>query len=118
MIDVNIPSEERLDIELQDEFLDIGISSDAGIDVALGDDGPLEADLPVDEIEVEFFEGIIVPGKRLPNYEGEYTVTPKVSEIVLPTKDRSMIDDVTIFQIPYQSVSNPAGGNTVIIGLE
>lgn len=55
---------------------------------------------------------------KLPDYEGQYKITPKVTEIVLPTKDRAMKDDVTIFQIPYAEVANEAGGNTVTIGLE
>lgn len=57
-------------------------------------------------------------GGRLPNYEGEYTVTPRKREIVLPTKNKSMMDDVTVFQIPYSEVSNPQGGITATIGLE
>jgi len=55
---------------------------------------------------------------QLPFYEGDYCVTPSVNEVVLPTKNKSMVDDVTVFQIPYSSVSNPAGGETITIGLE
>lgn len=51
-------------------------------------------------------------------YAGSYTVTPRVTEQQLPTKDKYMQDNVTVFQIPYQAVSNPAGGKTIIIGLE
>lgn len=57
-------------------------------------------------------------GDRLPDYTGDYTVTPKVTQVVLPTRNRSMNDDVTVFQIPYKEVANPSGGTTVTIGLE
>lgn len=57
-------------------------------------------------------------GGRLPDYGGSYSVTPKVTEQVLPTKDRSMLDDITIFQVPFQETDNPSGGKTVVIGLE
>ena len=57
-------------------------------------------------------------GEMLPMYDGDYQVTPKVSEIILPTKNKSMADDVTIFQIPYHEAENPSGGITATIGLE
>lgn len=57
-------------------------------------------------------------GTRLPDYTGSYTVTPKVTQVVLPTKNKSMVNDVTVFQIPFKEVDNPSGGKTVTIGLE
>ena len=59
-----------------------------------------------------------IKGGKLPDYSGSYSVTPKVTEQVLPTKDKSMLDDVTIFQVPFQETDNPSGGKTVVIGLE
>lgn len=49
-------------------------------------------------------------------YDGEYTITPKVTEQTLPTRAKTMRDDVTVLEIPYVSVSNLSGGNTVTIG--
>lgn len=50
-------------------------------------------------------------------YDGDYIVTPKASEqTVLQTRAKAMIDDVTVLEIPYTSVSNLSGGNTVTIG--
>lgn len=46
---------------------------------------------------------------RLPDYEGEYNVIPKVDEQILETKDKSMLDDVTIEAVPYQEVPNEHG---------
>lgn len=51
-------------------------------------------------------------------YTGSYTATPNVEPITLPTKDKVMTDDVTVFKIPLWEVSNPFGGNTIYIGGE
>lgn len=48
-------------------------------------------------------------------YEGEYIVTPKVEAQTMPTKEKVMLDDVTIKAIPYAEVSNNANGTTVTI---
>ncbi len=50
-------------------------------------------------------------------YEGEYDVTPKVESQTLPTKEKYLLKDVTIKEIPYFEVSNDSG-NTVYIGKE
>lgn len=63
-------------------------------------------------IEGEFDIG---SGGRLPNYEGSYSVIPKVYEQTLETANKSMTDDVTVEEIPYSETSNPSGGNTVNI---
>lgn len=49
-------------------------------------------------------------------YEGEYTVTPKVYEQSLKTKQKYLIDDVTVQKIPYSETSNTSDGLTVYIG--
>ncbi len=67
------------------------------------------------EIEISVESGT---GGMLPYYDGEYEFTPRTTEILIPTKNKSMVDDVTIFQIPYKEVSNPEGGHTVTIGIE
>lgn len=74
--------------------------------------------IEVEELEIGLAEGVITIDEPLPNYEGEYQITPKITEQVLETKNKTMLNDVTVFQIPYASVSNPSGGNTVTIGLE
>jgi hypothetical protein len=51
-------------------------------------------------------------------YDGSYEVTPKVTEQSMYTKDKLMADDVKIKSIPFFSVSNETGGNTVYIGKE
>ena len=54
--------------------------------------------------------------KPLPYYEGEYVITPKFTEQVLETKQKSMSDDVTVEKITTLEVDNEAGGVTYIFG--
>ena len=51
-----------------------------------------------------------------PSYDGPYEVTPRFYEQKLETKEKLMIDDVTVEVIPAHEVTNPAGGLTVTIG--
>lgn len=51
-------------------------------------------------------------------YGGPYEVTPNPeNDIVLATRKKSMLDDVTVFKIPYYETSNESG-YTVYIGNE
>lgn len=54
-------------------------------------------------------------GGRLPDYTGDYEVTPKLTDQTLPTKDKSMTDDVVVKEVPVARVSNPSGGKTCTI---
>ena len=70
-------------------------------------------------VRIEFDVGVEMgTGGRLPDYEGEYTVTPRLVEQILPTNGRSMNDDVTVEAIGVDRVSNPSGGKTVTIGMD
>lgn len=51
-------------------------------------------------------------------YDGNYEVTPKVTEQTLLTAQKIMKQDVRIKEIPYFEVGNLSGGNTVYIGNE
>lgn len=55
-------------------------------------------------------------GPPVDPYEGDYVVIPKFTEQVLPTKDKTMQDDMVVKEIPTAEVSNPAGGLTLTIG--
>ena len=71
------------------------------------------------DFAANFLEGHIITkyvgGKP---YEGDYVVTPKVEEQIMPTKDKVLLEDVTIKSIPYFNVGNNSGGSTVYIGSE
>lgn len=72
-----------------------------------------------DSFDAEFGELHVVTnyvGGEL--YEGDYAVTPKIDAQTMPTKDKYLIDDVTIKPIPIFEVSNNSGGNTVYIAKE
>jgi hypothetical protein len=51
-------------------------------------------------------------------YSGEYTVTPKIEQQVLNTKQKVMTDDLTVKGIPTYETSNDAGGTTFFIAKE
>lgn len=55
-------------------------------------------------------------GDTSPTYDGDYDVLPLAfAETVLPTKDKKLIEDIVIKEIPYYETSNTSGGNTVYI---
>jgi len=54
-------------------------------------------------------------GGKLPDYKGDYEVTPKLIDQTLPTKDKSMTDDVVVKEVPVSRVTNPSQGTTVVI---
>jgi hypothetical protein len=67
-------------------------------------------------VRIEFDVGVEMgTGGRLPDYEGSYTVKPKLVEQVLPTNGRSMNDDVTVEEVPVARVENLGHGTTVVI---
>ena len=67
-------------------------------------------------VRIDFDVGVEYgQGGKLPDYEGEYTVKPKLVEQVLPTNGRSMNDDVTVEEVPVERVGNLGGGYTVTI---
>ena len=51
-------------------------------------------------------------------YTGAYEVTPKVEAQRMATKDKVLVDDMTIKAIPFFNVGNTSGGSTVFIGNE
>lgn len=55
---------------------------------------------------------IIIPGDH---YDGPYTVTPSTQQQTLATTYKTMMQDVTVEEIPYYETSNLSGGYTVII---
>jgi len=68
------------------------------------------------ELEFDIDEG---SGGKLPTYDGEYTITPKpFTEQVLETKNKSLVNDITVLEIPYSEVTNPEGGKTVNIAFK
>ena len=70
---------------------------------------------PVNSIKIGFNVG---GTSQIPPYEGEYEVTPKTyEEQVLPTRNKRMINNLTVKKIPQYEVSTDSG-YTLIIGDE
>lgn len=51
-----------------------------------------------------------------PIYTGTIIVTPHAYEQTLDTSEKTVMDDITVLEIPYTETSNPSGGYTVNIG--
>lgn len=51
-------------------------------------------------------------------YDGPYEIIPKTEPQILSTREKTMMDDVTVREVPYFEVSNQFGGNTVYIAKE
>lgn len=67
-------------------------------------------------IEVEIIGEVThVTSSDIEHYEGDYVVTPRVSEQVLQTADKLLSGDIKVKATPYYEVTN-TDGTTVIIG--
>ena len=51
-------------------------------------------------------------------YDGEYEITPRITEQTLPTAMKLMTEDLTVRAIPRYDVSNTSGGTTIFIANE
>lgn len=72
--------------------------------------GTVEARSPSYRVEAK--SGILVGETP---YTEAYEVTPTMGEQVLPTRSKTMRDDVTVHAIPYTQTTNESGGYTAII---
>lgn len=68
------------------------------------------------KFEADFGSATVVESAE--QYTGSYEVTPKTEETILQTQNKLMTDNLTVKEIPFYRVSNPAGGETVYIGRE
>ena len=66
----------------------------------------------IDQMD-ELIEGI--SGSELPDYQGEYIVSPGFEPITLDTDEKSMREDILIQPIQVSEGSNPSNGKTLII---
>lgn len=75
-------------------------------------------DLEFEEISnefcFEFGEVTIIHGGEYNPYEGPYVVIPKRRDQILPTKNKTMTDNVTVKEVPWIEVSNPSGTTYII----
>ncbi len=75
-------------------------------------------DLIFEEEDLEFdldFEEVQIIHTHYDPYMGPYEVIPKAWEDqILATNGKNMTDDVTVFEVPYDEVTNPTGTTVVI----
>lgn len=58
-------------------------------------------------------------GSKTKTYYGETVVVPRAAhDVVLPTKDTFVPDDITVRKVPTYRTENASGGNTVYIASE
>ena len=76
-----------------------------------------EFDLDDMSFKPEFDVAVDTQGDAVP-YTGDYIVDPDFATQILGTKEKYMLDDVTVNPIEVARVSNPAGGRTIYIGGE
>lgn len=83
------------------------------------DDMSFEPEFDLDDMSFEPGFDVIVntQGDVVP-YTGDYIVDPNFATQILGTKEKYMLDDVTVNPIEVARVSNPAGGRTIYIGGE
>ena len=63
--------------------------------------------------------GVFLTSGPKKTYDGEIVIVPKAAEdIVLPTKDTYVSDDITVKKVPAYRTENASGGNTVYIASE
>lgn len=76
------------------------------------------AELSLELVEDGEFGAITVTSEgALPTYTGETIVVPKAfASTTLETAHKSVYEDITVLEIPYEEVTNPSGGYTVSIG--
>lgn len=75
-------------------------------------------DLIFEEEDLEFdldFEEVQIIHTDYDPYMGPYEVIPKAWEDqILATNGKNLTDDVTVFEVPYDEVTNPTGTTVVI----
>ena len=67
------------------------------------------------DVFLDLRAGIEIVDNRLPDYLGVTDVTPTASIQTLPTRETSVLSDITVRAVPYEETTNDAGGYTVSI---
>lgn len=59
----------------------------------------------------------VIASGDFPTYHGPYEVTPTMEKQILGTKQKALLDDITVNKIPIYETSNLSGGTTVYIAM-
>lgn len=109
--DVRIDIGEGRNGELPFDISDIGI-----VDFGVGErEKDVSVQTEADRAELNF--RITGRSERKETYAGPYTVISEADTMqILPTQNKMMTENVLVLPIPYNEVSNKAGGLTATIG--
>lgn len=69
-----------------------------------------------EKLAVALGEAVVLEKGNADYYDGAYDVTPLITAQRLPTRSKTMRDDVRIEMIPTREIPNAAGGVTFIVG--
>ena len=80
----------------------------------------LESTLEIETLEFEstLDSAVVIGSGDLPYYDGPTVVDPRKEVQILETKNKALLDDITVKQIYRLDTQNLSGGVTVTIGLE
>lgn len=105
------------DVTITRDNESIGLSGEYdGSPIEITEAGKVNIKALIDEKKIPLEVNVNVASSVGETYKGKYQVVPSVLEQTLETKNKYLIDNVTMSQIPYYTVSNESGGNTVTIG--
>lgn len=105
------------DVTITRDNESIGLSGEYdGSPIEITEAGKVNIKALIDEKKIPLEVNVNVASSVGETYKGEYQVVPSVLEQTLETKNKYLIDNVIVSQIPYYTVSNEGGGNTVTIG--
>ena len=114
---------EDVEIGIEDDTKSISVNVDdttttVSLSVAgLSEEFKMEVKNDEETILVDIDTVIVVATGE--TYTGPYDVIPVADgDILLETKNKHMLDNVKVHEIPYYEVSNPSGGETVYIARE
>lgn len=113
-VDLKIPSNTNVSTQVEE---DVKVIKNVSLRLE-GGEVNVKADASPLCVDMEIGLGTIVDPSQLPIYEGPYEATPRVQSQIFETEGKRMLDDFTVLEIPYQEVSNPQGGETVIIAFQ
>lgn len=76
----------------------------------------IDVDFELGNEEISFSGEVYEVEKVKDPYLGNYDITPLVTAQIMPTKLKTMLDDVRVEMIPTREINNDAGGVTFIVG--
>ena len=115
-------SQETYDLEFEEELEETSLEIEDLDSVFLLDAEESQSSLSFDISDIsEYYDFdldicYIVRISGGDEYEGPYVIDPKFYNQYLETKNKIMVDDVTVNQIEVSRISNVHGGITVYIG--